>query len=508
MYVHTIYMSSALVLARAALAVSRAAKAARIITAAGKSVKTVAPYAVAGKAAYKIYKDNKPPSPPTTPKNKPKSNYKGKAKGKNYTSTSTQTAKTAAKKKRLYYTRASEVKKDSAGPNPTFYDKEYNMKGSVKINEHGGSISSNGTGSIYIHHAVASTEVIRSVYRAIIKRIFIKRGIDIRNWDEIPSGSGSGLTCTIYYYATPSQNSNARLSMTWAVPTNQAFSTLADSLMNFVRNNTSINVQEINIEFDSIYVANTLRNSTDTGSVDVPIDMIDLKNMNFDIKVKSELVVMNRTLAEPNAGDTTQDRDDTTNIDVVPLKGKVYSGCDSWRNFIDLQTRAQAAAAYSLDFDFAKKLVADPVTGLIQWVSQPGIVGNNGQLLGVPPKGYILGYKADKGVFIRPGGISKNTFTFVTTMSFNKIVHLFPQHFTVVSTNSNVEGMRRKFGFIQGYGLEKYLDANRAAGAEINIAYQIKQTYCCLQRHAKRVPSNPIQFISQTPINYVTDKPT
>lgn len=481
--------------------------------------RTVAPYA--GKTGF-ARAMGLPPTPPNSPLKRPAYNASTKRKANKMYSPATrrrklnpappmasavsQKAKAARRRRLTYYTKASSLQKDLAGPKPTIYDKDFNMKGSVKINENGGTITTNGTGTVYLHHGVASQEFIRSIWRAVIKRIFVKQGCDIRNWNDTPNQAGSGLGVDVHYFPDPSQNINNRFKVSYTFP-NSPYSVIADGLMNYVRDNTVYGGDEIIAEFDSIYVYNVVRDSAGTGTAVLPVDIIDLKQVLFDIKVKSDLCVMNRTLAEPNGEEADQDRDDITNIDVVPLKGKVYSGCSTWRNYIELNTRTLSESAGG-DNIFAKKLVADPQTGLCQWTSDPTVAANNGQLLGIPARGYVLGYKADKSVYIQPGGMSKNSFTFITRMSFNKIVGLFPQHFSMVSTNTRVEGMRRKFGFIQGYGLEKYLDANRSAGSPINVAYQIKQTYCASLLFAKKIASNPIQYVASTPISYTTDKPT
>lgn len=411
--------------------------------------------------------------------------------------------------RRRRVTRAGEVYRHQVPNTPMKYDKEYNKKGSVKYNEFGGEIEGNGTSTVYLNHTIAQKEFINSVYRAIIKWAYRWRGDDIRNWNEAPSSSGLQTSMSIYYYNQGSQNTNNRQFIVFNLPTvSRTYAQIAQDLEVFVRNNTVVPLLEDRLEFDSIYLFNRLRNGANTGEVEVPVCILDLKNTTFDVKIKSELRVINRTLAEPNAGDTHQDRDDITNIDIVPLKGKVYSNCGSWRNYIELNTRALQSTGIPIDFNFNKKLVGDPDTGIVQWVSSPTSSSNNGELLSVPPRAYLLGYKSESKVFIKPGDMSKNTFIFTTKMSFNKIVNEFASFFTVQNLNENVKGMRRSFGFIQGYALEKYLDANRASGSNIQLGYQLKQTYACALNVPKKYASNPILNITQTPISYGTDKPS
>jgi hypothetical protein len=427
---------------------------------------------------------------------------------KPWANVSTQTGR----KKQKTVTRAQNVY--PAVPLRENFDKYFNKKGSVKVNEFGGSLQVNGTGCAYLNHGTAAHEVIRSMYRALIKRIYARAGCDIRNWNEVPSVGNNGvagisnLTLYVHYYNTPSANVSNRLTVIYQIPDTLTFSEIALGLEDRIRTTTTIVADELNLEFDSILCEWNLRNAVGSNSTGIPSFIIDLKEAVFNFKMRSDLRVINRTLAEPDAGDTHQDRDDNTNIDIVPLKGKVYGGNKSWRNYIELYTRATQRNTPPVDFEFNKKLVADTETGICQWTATPTSAGNAGQLLAVPPRAYVLGYKKESNVYIKPGDMSRNKWTFQTKMSFNKLVLKFASFFTLSPINYPSNQMRRDFGFIQGYALEKYLDANRSAGSNISIGYQLKQTYMCAMEIPRKTASNTILNITTTPISETSDRPS
>lgn len=400
-------------------------------------------------------------------------------------------------------TRGSTIK---AKKTPTLYNKTMNQRGSVAVNEYGGIYTCNSTEAMYVSHGVASEEVMRSTFRAILKELMHQRKTDILNWDDgLELGNSASVTDSIFFnirYANdPSSNSNTYSTVTYTPPTTGiTYTELADALMNQFRNLGGAGDQPK--ELIEIHVYQNVRNSANTTTVTIQVAKINFNQAKFDYKISSKLTIQNRTLAEVSSvAEPVADRDSSDDIENVPLIGKIYSNQPKWANYINTNMKSLASDTSN---DFTKKLVCDGKTGIMFFESAT----SGGQALRKPPPGWVLGFKSHKNFTIQPGTTLENNFTFSTQLSTQTVFQKFSFLMGNASSNNTAINARVDFGRVNCIGLEKYLDTFRSSGTLVSLGFQLSQTYSCSLVYKKRLTSNPIVNSTQTSISATTDRPS
>ena len=335
-----------------------------------------------------------------------------------------------------------------------------------------------------------------------------QRKTDVVNWNDYvawgttTSGSynNSQVQLVLSYNNSPATG-NTLSQLFYNSPTNVTYAQLSDAFMDYWKDNSGAGAQPK--EWISLEMYQTVRNDIDNAVANIVLATIQLKKVKFNISFKSVLNVQNRTLAEASYNDEpAYNRDETTNIDNVPLSGKVYRMAKKWGNYIDVQLRPGSIQG-AVDMDFAKRLTADSETGIVQFESST----NDPAHLKKPPKCYFLGFKNDVNVILQPSTIKSDVLKFRTTISLDKLLIKFASVLGNSSVNLN-QSCRVEFGHMSLLGLEKLLDANRNTGSPINLGYQLTQTYSCSLTYAKSTPSATIINNTSTPISYSTDRPS
>lgn len=484
--------------------ISRAAR--YLPSGAYRMVGRASPYIGAAFAAYDAYDTGRKLYNSIKPASKPKGRPKGsKNKPPSYTSPSGRKSRTKSKS----ITTTSSIKRFKTPKGKRKYNLTYNMKGSVKVNEFGGTLSASATQAIYLGHGIASNEILRSVFRAIIKEVMRQRKTDIQNWnDYIEFGNLSAtdagslqLSFDLSYIDLPAQN-NTISTMNYRPTNNITYAQLADEFLNYWKDLSGSSSAQPK-EWLTLNVTMAARNPNDNNVSYIPLATIHLKKCKFDIDFKSVLKVQNRTLSEASfVGEGASERDDITNIDNVPLQGKLYRMAKKWGNYIDVQLRPGTVQG-AVDMAFTKRLTAQSETGIVQFESST----NDPAHLKKPPKGYYLGFKNEVNVICMPAQIRTDKLSFKTSISLDKLLIKFQYILNNSSTFPN-QSARVEFGQMSLLGLEKMLDANRSSGSDINLAYQITQTYKCALNYIKNTPSATIINNTDTPVSYSTDKPT
>lgn len=406
------------------------------------------------------------------------------------------------KSKTRYSTTTTSVKKVNAPNKAKVYDREYNMKGSVKVNESGGILTAAATHAVYLNHGTPVQEVLSSFWRAIVKELCRQARYDIKNWSDIPEWTNTvtqvGVNIRILYVNTPSDSSTTVNALTYTPSSGLSFEGIANGLRDYFALNAPAGSQPK--ELVALHLYSELRNSANTGTHVLLLSQIDAKQVLLQFRIKSTLRLQNRTLAEADAGETTLDRDAITDIDNQPLIGRLYSSPGQWRNFLDVDLRSLTNPTGTGNL-FAKKLVCDDTTGICQFESST----NAPSYLKKPPPGYMLGYKADKKCKIMPGQIMTTGSDFTASMSIASFFVRFAPLIGLAPA-STLKSTRVNFGTIQGVGFEKMLDSLRSSGSPISLGYQITQSIMCMLTYKKHIASNPIISDSVSSIAYATDK--
>jgi len=373
-------------------------------------------------------------------------------------------------------------------------DKKYNLNGIHTTIENGGSLTATSTGAVYPVHGIATNQVLRSAFCAIVKEIARQRKTDIQNWtDLVTYNDGQFDVNTVFTYINnPGEVPRpAPVTLQYSLPhgvNNITWRQYAVNLLAYWQDNSgagSVPKEIIKIE---VYNLDT------TSTRLLPLATLFPSQIKFDIQVKSELMIQNRTLAE---GGTEGNADDTDDIESMPLTGRLYTGTQSWTNAMELKNQGTASGNQG-----TKSTVCNKTTGL----SLLQVGTEYADSLKIPPAPWVLGFKKYQKVVINPGEMRKTSFTFNTIVSFNKLFQIFAVELGHASTVT--QSAKVPFGFIQAFGLEKSLDSLRNAGTNITVAYQIKQDYSCAIIYKKKVASSPHVEVSSTAISYTTDKPT
>ena len=392
--------------------------------------------------------------------------------------------------------------KVSAPPEPVKFDKQYNRHGSVKLIENGFNVTAGSLHSMYVGHGVASTEILRSTFRAMVKNIFHQAKIEILNWSDLvflSNGVGStGYRFDMAFVTDPALNPNLISNIGYTPAGTLTYEQIADGLFDEFRNGSGAGDQPR--EPISLTLFAIARNEADTGNVFLRLGHINFKNCKFDYKVDSKLTFINKTLAEVTiGGESTNERDSALDIESNPLKGKVYSRLKKWANYVDVNNKARPGNSNN---NYGKKLVCDDTTGLIRFTSED----SSTRMLQEVPPAWALGFNSERSLVINPAEIYDNKMSFSAQLSTSTVFQKF--QYILGNSSLNTSGSQRvDFGHVSMVGLGKLVDTQRGAGADIVLGCQIQQKYCCALVYKSRTPSMPITQVNATQVGYLTDKP-
>ena len=374
----------------------------------------------------------------------------------------------------------------------------YNKRGVVHRIENGGILSAAGTGAVYPLHGVATKEVLRSVFCAIVKEMARQRKTDIRNWTDLVTFNDNvnNFSTQIIYNNSPGTLPRpAPTTLTYILPSgafNVSWRQFAINLLEYFQDNSGAGGQPKElIQIQSFALA-------DNGAAQmaVPLCTIHCNNVKFKFHIKSTITIQNRTVADTVDGD----QDNADDIEAQPLLGKLYSGTKQWQNYIELNNQGLQAGNQG-----AKSTVCNLNTGLALFQTSGALTEYPDTMTKIPPA-WMLGFKKAGAFSLDPGSIKECSTTFTCVLSLNKVFEIFDEQ--LGSASSRTISDKTSFGFVQMLGLEKSIDVQRNSGSNVRVGYQLDQTYACAFLYKKHVPSNPSSSVSITPVNYSSDNPS
>lgn len=340
-------------------------------------------------------------------------------------------------------------------------NKVFNQNGSVKQNEYGGTVTN--AHAVYIGHSTcASTEVCKSLCRAIIRKLFYMRGTDLNNWEDTIPNQGT-LTYSIdFTYRRNPATTTALSSFNKAI--SGSFSNCADQLFSELQ--TQLVAGDI-IEPQVIRLFTQNINGGGQYVVDAEM-MCQQTTIEFDIH--SKLTIQNTTLA--GSGATTVEDEDAENIENNPVKGYIYQRPKQWLNGLRYKNAPPTGVL--------PNLIADDLSGAIVFTASD--LATYPTLRKPAPTPWTFGCNRISKVSLEPGQIRVAKLHFNAKMNlataFEKLQQVFAS-----SVDVNVA-----FGNAELLGFEKSLDSRSGTGRDVRLAYQIDQTIrSCLYYKAKNL---------------------
>jgi hypothetical protein len=375
--------------------------------------------------------------------------------------------------------------------------KFYNKRGIVHTIENGGILSAVGTGAVYPVHGLASKEVLRSAFCAIVKEIARQRKTDVRNWtDLVTFNDNANNFCTqMLYINNPGVTPRAApTTLTYVLPSggsNVSWRQFAINLLEYFQDNSGAGAQPKEmIQIQCFGLADN--GATQIG---IPLATIHCNNVKFQFHVKSEITIQNRTLGDTADGD----QDDSDDVEAQPLVGKLYTGTKQWQNYVELQNQGLSAGNQG-----AKSTVCHKETGIALFQSGGALTEYPDTMTKIPPA-WMLGFKKGGKFTLNPGEVKKTSFVFNATISLTKLFQIYSHD--LGNSSANTTSFKSAFGFVQMLGLEKSVDVQRNSGSNVRVGYQLDGVYACALKYKKAVPSNPSMSVNINPVNYSTDKP-
>lgn len=318
----------------------------------------------------------------------------------------------------------------------------------------------------YVGHGPATKRVYSSVGRALMKVLWNRAGLNLKNWDELIEG----LAPTVHYWIVITYqelDSNTGGLVSQYIDITKTYATIADELV------AKIAAIAERVTFADMFLLQGT-SSTNSASTDLPRAKVNLDDVHLFFEFYSTLKIQNRTLGQAVSGVTGDgDADLEDNIANNPLVGKCYTSDKKWQNGFTINQLPQAS---TIDL---KQLSADNLTGIIQFPST--IFDGTPALQNYcrkPPPPFVFGVAKASTVVIRPGEIRPSKISFKCTMKFNTFFMKYIYESLRTITTGPFNSKDFLFGHAEMIGIEKYLES-RVESAPISLACQIDQTYIC-----------------------------
>lgn len=327
-----------------------------------------------------------------------------------------------------------------------------------------------GTGddpeALFVGITTPMGEVLDSVCRAILGKLFLKAGIKITRWDELVAQSGQAIFWTYEVYLTQTTAVSVRGGPRVTASDNETYRDYAQTIANDIRGLLT------DLENDFQFVRFSLWSYNDITSVSSRDLMANIYAEEFNVQwlYHGLLCIQNQTSANDGANET-----DVNTIN--PLKGKVFhvNGNTFWRKgrFPGTDTAV---------------LTGDNFTGLI--------TANNTEIASPEFKqipvasAFRAVTKTDKFV-IQPGAIDK----FITERYHDLPMNTFFYKLRTFIDNNN--GPRHNLGIGSGLlvGLSKVLDAGNEGNNPMSVGIQTEWEIRCRLSQKKTAPSRPIVVV-------------
>lgn len=282
------------------------------------------------------------------------------------------------------------------------------------------------------HTSGANADAQFLMWRVIIKALFSKVGINIRNMFDDPLSSGYNLTAGDTIVVRFQAFDNALSTATYTLIAGITF----DYFVSYFAGLTALQGQGVTLK--SITYVPTV-NAVGTTS-DPPMARLDLEHCYVKYYAKSSMKIQNRSLNSAGSSE---------NVDNVPLYGRSYGGSGNGA--------VQLGPANGANIT---QLIANPNTGYIKGTASD--LGMN-----EPIHQFYFQYVTQKGkVHLDPGYVKTSVLYHKQNISLNRLNQILS------TINSDVR-VRNPFGKYRFFGLERMIDTS-AVGSPASITVGVE----------------------------------
>lgn len=309
------------------------------------------------------------------------------------------------------------------------------MKGVEQTYERASEISTTQQVAWVGHVSAAANDVLVLMWRAIIKQLFAKANVNIRNlFDDVklaPYSLTQGDQVTVCF-----DTSDGVQTLVNSIVPGTAW--IFDQFVTIFYSNASLRAPDVKLKY---IMFKPSENALGAFS-DPPTTRLDLDHMYIKLYTKSSMKIQNRSVNASGAN--------SENVDNVPVYGRSYGG-----------TGTGAVQLAGINTAVATQLIGDSTTGFIAGSSaDPG--------LQEPIHQMYFQYVSQKGkVHMDPGYIKTSVLYHKQNYSLNRLNQMISQ----ITTNTK---QRNVFGKFRFFGIERMLDtALLASPATITLGIEI-----------------------------------
>lgn len=339
---------------------------------------------------------------------------------------------------------------------------KYLIDGFSRTNQKGGEHAD--TRCVYVGHGPAHDELIVMVVYAMVRKILIKAGIDLRHPDQQISTNAPATSVNIgemYFMYKADAEAITNESTKHQIPDEATLDTLTTSMYNIFRvlfNSRGASVEQL-VFRKYAYTGTSGSNFAVAAQV-----MLDLTQMMIDLSWTSKLVLQNRTIASSGA---TSGTNLGTDVERNPVVGRSYTVPGN-----HFHVRAPPFTAELP----ASQLQVAPNHGTCVFnrtdAGIPAVLQD--ELRHPPSRNFFKNCFMSSGVSLQPGQIRTSYLRHRKVMSMQKFTSML--HLGLIYSNTN-DSAECYFGKSTMFAFSKLCDSRVADESAITIGYEVTQTY-------------------------------
>jgi len=304
-------------------------------------------------------------------------------------------------------------------------------KGVVQSVEQGNVTSSLRDVSYIAHSTNPRMTTLRVVIGALVKKLFNKAGIKIKNWDwDMLDGVNIPARVEIVY---KERDGGARQRAPFTIPTNKTLRQLVTDIENWILGFTPGNYPQQFLELQYFHDIGTI------GSSRLIAYEIDLQSVKIHMYAKSHLKIQNRTVNQAI-------NDQADDVDNVPLYGRHFTVVGNGSMFRDYPDGG-ATSPY---------LTTDRIYGVLDY-SVTAVDSNTTMYKEVPYASQFTGVKETGSIHLDPGQVKTSILVNEQTISWNAFIQRF--YGKAGNGVANNDSQRFAFGKTKIIAMEKMIQA-------------------------------------------------
>lgn len=329
--------------------------------------------------------------------------------------------------------------------NPKMAD--YMFKGACMSFEQGDVVTSTRQAIYLAHSTCPRRTTLKVVIAGLLKYLFRKAGIKIKNWVEpVLEGANIPARIEIKY---KQYDGEIVTTAPFLVPITKTFDALVNDVSVWVNGFTPGTYPTMMLSMQYYHDVGTI------GSSRLVAYDIDLTAVDVHLFSKSALKIQNRTI-------NSDGNDQADDVDNVPLYGRHFTVRGNGTVFRDFNTPVAAGTP---------QLRTDTIYGVLNYSVLASEVGST-LYNEVALKNQLLGVTAHGPAHLDPGEVKTSKLTFTKTINFNKFLSLYYARFPP-TTAVTLDPQPFNFGISKIFGFEKMINAVTVTATNApKIAYE------------------------------------